>query len=108
MDKKHSGIGIASFITSILVGALMFLMFVVAGVMAATTPGGINPKSAATIVLGLSIIALLLADFVALGLGIGDLCQRDRNKLFAVLGTVFSAGTMAGTVFLIIIGNLKR
>lgn len=108
MEQKHSRIGIASFITSIVVGILVFSVIVIAGVAEASTPGGIAHKPAIAAVIGLSIIGLLLVDVVALGLGIGGLCQRDRNKIFAILGTVFSSATVVGTILLIILGNLKR
>ncbi|MGU5664526.1 hypothetical protein [Aeromonas sanarellii] len=45
-EKKHSGLGIASFITSIVSGLLIFLLIGVAGVMEASTPGGIDEESA--------------------------------------------------------------
>ncbi len=31
---------------------------------------------------------------VALGLGIGGLMQKDRKKIYAILGTIFSVGTI--------------
>ncbi len=38
------------------------------------------------------------------GLGIGGLIQRERKKLFAVLGTVFASVTLIGTIFLMLLG----
>jgi len=100
MEQKHSGIGIASFITSIVVGILIFFVIVVSGVMAVSMP-----SEGLFVVVGLFVIALLIADIVALGLGIGGLCQKDRKKIFAILGTVFSSITVVGTIFLTILGN---
>ena len=37
---KNSGLGIASFISSIVTGILIFLLFIFAGVMETSTPGG--------------------------------------------------------------------
>jgi hypothetical protein len=107
MELKHSGFGIASFILSIVTGILVFLAVITAGVMEASTPGGINEESIGAIVLGLVLIALFILDLTALGLGIGGLVQKDRKKVFAVLGTAFSGVTIAGTVLLMIIGSMK-
>jgi hypothetical protein len=106
MEQKHSGIGIASFITSVVASILLGLMVVIAGAMEIATPGGLDEKTAAAMVLGLFIIALLVVDIVALGLGIAGLFQKDRKKLFAILGTTFSAATIIGILFLIVIGNM--
>ena len=54
--------------------------------------------------LGLFIIAFLLLALIALGLGIGGLVQKERKKVFAILGIVFSALTILGTLSLMVIG----
>jgi hypothetical protein len=104
---RHSGIGVASFITSVAVGVLMIGTLIVAGLMALSTSGGMTAKSAGPVMLGLSFVALLFADIVALALGIGGLCQSDCRRTFAVLGTVLSSGTIVLVVSLAVIGNLK-
>ena len=38
------------------------------------------------------------------GLGIGGLLQKERKKVFAILGTVFSAAIILCTVTLIALG----
>jgi hypothetical protein len=83
MAQKHSGLGAASFIISVVVGVVIFLLILVAGVMELTTPGGINEESVGAISVGCSIIACLFVDLVALGLGIGGLFQRERKRIFA-------------------------
>ncbi len=103
-QQKHSGLGIASFITSIVSGILIFLVIVIAGVMEASTPGGIDEESAGAVMVGLFLFAFLGAALVALGLGIGGLLQKERKKIFAILGTVFSAVSFVGTIFIIILG----
>ena len=105
MEQKHSGFGIASFVSSIVSGIFLFLIFVIAGVMEESTPGGINEESSAAMAIGLCLLAFLFVAFVALGLGIGGLIQKDRKKLFAVLGTVFSACAFLGTLLLLLIGS---
>ncbi len=103
-EQKHSGLGIASFITSIVSGILLFLVFIIAGFMEASTPGGMDEESAGAIMLGLFLFALLGGELVALGLGIGGLLIKERNKIFAILGTIFSAVVIVGTMFLMMIG----
>jgi hypothetical protein len=104
IELKHSGFGVASFILSISVGLLMFLAIAVAGMMQVATPGGLDPQSIQMILVGLSIIALLFLDIVAVVLGIFGLFQKERKKVFAVFGTIFSSATLILTIALIIVG----
>lgn len=105
MDSlRHSGPGIASFIVSLVSGGVLFVIFVIAGVMEATTPGGIDETSVEAIAIGLAMFAFLGLSLAAFVLGVCGLLQRERNKLFAILGTVFSAVALLGTVALIGVG----
>ena len=88
--KGHSKLGIASFVTAI-VGGLSFLTLGVSlGYMELNTPGGIDETSKAVILMGLGIILALFILLISLGLGIGGLIQKERKKIFSVLGVVFS------------------
>jgi hypothetical protein len=104
VEKKHSGLGISSFIISTAIGVLMFLLFIVAGVMETSTPGGIDEDSTGAMLVGLFLIAFLVLDLLAIGLGIAGLIQKDRKKIFSILGVVFGASTIVITIFLMIIG----
>ena len=55
-------------------------------------------------VVGLFLIAFLMLDLLAIGLGIAGLIQKDRKKTFSILGLIFGASTVVITVFLMIIG----
>lgn len=103
-DRKHSGLGIASFVTGIISGICLFLLIVIAGVMEASTPGGIDEDSAGAVMVGLFLFAFMGAALVALGLGIGGLLQKERKKIFAILGTIFSAVPLVGTIFIMMLG----
>ena len=103
-EQKHSRLGIASFITSIVSGILIFLVIVIAGVMEASTPGGMDEESAGAVMVGLFLFAFLGAALVALGLGIGGLLQKERKKIFAILGTAFSSVSLVVTIFIMILG----
>ena len=88
--EGHSMQGIASFVTAI-VGGLSFLTLGVSlGYMELNTPGGIDETSKAVILMGLGIILALFILLISLGLGIGGLIQKERKKIFSVLGAVFS------------------
>jgi len=56
MEPKHSGLGIASFVTAIVSGILIFILTVAAGVIHASSPGGMDDKSPAAVVIGLCLI----------------------------------------------------
>ncbi len=87
-ERKNSGLGIASFVTSITAGILLFVTAIIAGVM---TASGTDPGSTEGIMVGSALIGLNIAEFVALGLGIGGLFQKEKKKRLAILGTVFSS-----------------
>lgn len=104
MKKKNSGLGIASFILSILAGLSIFAVLVIAGVIETANPGGMSEDSVEAVILGLLILGLLFASVVALGLGIAGLFQNDRNKIFAILGTIFASLSSLCTVSVILVG----
>ncbi len=103
-QRRHSGLGIASFITGTAAMVLMFLLLVVAGALEASTPGGMDEQSAAAVIVGSFLILFILTSVVALGLGIAGLFQRERRKVFPILGTVFSSFTVLGTIFVVMVG----
>lgn len=108
VELKHSGLGITSFALSILVGFLLFAAIAVAGVMESSRPGGLDEESPVAVVMGLGIIALLGLNLVAFGIGIGALFQRDRKKIFAILGTVFSSLIFLGCIALFVVGSMME
>lgn len=105
---KHSGWGIASFVTGIAAGLLLVVLVVVAGVMQASTPGGIDESSASAIIVGLGIMGACVLGLVAIGLGIAGLVQKRRRKLFAVLGVVLPVAELLGIVLLMVIGLMAE
>jgi len=104
MNQKHSGFGIASFLIAIAVTVLLFLLFVAAGVIESSTPGGMNEESPIAIILGLMLFACLFADIIAFIFGIVGLLQPDRSKIFSILGLVFVVLTVLGGGGLIVLG----
>jgi len=105
VERKHSGLGISSFVISLGGGFAMFVLFCVAGFMETTTPGGIDEKSGVAVVLGLVIFAVIAVHLLGMGLAIGGLTQKDRKKVFSILGLVFNVLVIVGTTSLIVLGN---
>lgn len=103
-EKKHSGIGIASFVLSLIAGVGIFVLFIVAGFIEATTPGGMHEESVEAIMIGLGIIFLFLLELVAIGLGIGAMFSSTRKKLFGILGLSFSAGVALLALGIMVLG----
>lgn len=99
----HSGLGIASFIITLVAGVMLLVLFGIAG-MAETRPNGLDEESLMAGVLGLLVLLSALAQVVALGLGIAGLMQTGRSKIFGVLGTVFASTALLGSLLLMLLG----
>ena len=103
-QDKHSGMGIASLVLAILVGILAFWVIALAGVLEATTPGGIDEDAPLTALIGLAILGCPLANLVGLGLGIAGLIQRGSKKLTAILGTIGNGLVFSGVLGILVLG----
>ena len=102
--RRHSGLGIASFVIGCVSAVLILVLLVVAGVMEASTPGGMSETSPAAIAIGLMLFLFVFLSLVGLGLGIAGLFQSERKKVFAVLGTIFGGVTVLGTAGIVALG----
>jgi len=107
MHTPHSGMGIAAFITAVCGAVLMLGLVVIAGIIETTTPGGMEETSMSAILVGLGLMLTALMQLVAFGLGVAGALQADRRRVFAVLGLVFSIGSMLGVVLLMVIASLS-
>ena len=105
MDKlKHTGLGIASFIIVSISIIIILTIIVIGGMMEASTPGILEDEtSMEAMILGLFGIISFFGLLVAFGLGIAGLFQKDRNKIFAILGIIFSIVII---IFIIFIMNV--
>lgn len=106
--KRHSGLGIASFVIALGVALFEFVAVVVAGVIEVSTPGGMNEQSPAAIVIGLCVCGGLFLDVIAVILGFAALFQSQTKKLFAILGIVFGCAVLFAVVVLMIIGTIAQ
>lgn len=104
-ELKHTGVGIASFILSLISGFMLFVLVVIAGVMESSSPDGLDEESTEAIVVGLGLIGFMFGSFLAFVLGIVGLCQGQRKKLFAILGMLLGGMTLFGVLGLMVIGS---
>ena len=104
--KSQSGIGIISLLTSIVVGALLVVLIVVATLIAVGQNGQVNDKDPLAVVVGLGILLGLGGALVGLVLGVVGALQTDRNILCAVLGAIFNALIVLGVIGLACMGAM--
>jgi hypothetical protein len=108
MDGKHSGMGIASFLVSLVIGVGVFFIILIAGVVKATNPESLPDESIGTALIGLFVIACLFVNLIGIGLGIAGLVQKNRKRIFSVLGTIINGIVLLGVGSLILIGIMAK
>jgi hypothetical protein len=101
---KHSGFGIASFVLSLVVGVGLFAAMAIAVGLTIDNPGGVDETSPLVAMVGFLFLFGMFLCVVAIVLGFVGVLQRDRKKVFAILGIVFNALIIMGTVGLIVVG----
>lgn len=108
LELKHSGFGIASVIVSILsivllLGVIGFFTYMEFNGVSVDRMSDDDP---ALLLAGIVFLVALIMNALALAFGISGLFQRDRKKVFAALGIVFSGGFLAVLFFLVILGSV--
>jgi hypothetical protein len=103
--RKHSGFGIVSFVWALVVGVGEFMIIGLTGILSAVNPDFAGEPSLLLGILGLLICAAFPACFFGVALGVVGLFQRDRHKVFPILGLVFNAVIAFSVGLLIVIGN---
>jgi multisubunit Na+/H+ antiporter MnhB subunit len=101
---RHSGLGIASFAISIVAAMATLAAFTYAGYVEVSTPGGMDENSPTAILVGMAMLACGGLLLLGLILGIAGALQRDRRKIFAVLGALINGLVLGGATLLIVIG----
>lgn len=105
--KKHSGIGIASFVLGILTVVLFFVLVVIATGSALSQGGQLDPNSMQAIILGLVIVLVGLMSLVGAGLGLASALQQHRRKILGIIGLCLNGLVIALVVVCFILGNMK-
>ena len=101
MEKTHSKIGIASFIVAVIAAFLILCALVAAGILQHGHPPGKYPGQE---IVGLSIIFLLFLDASAVVLGVVSVFEKERKRLFGVLGLCISCAAIFGSIVLLVVG----
>lgn len=117
-ENRHSRMGIASCVISILVIVATLALVVGAPLVLSSTgaldiqtfdpanPQSIDPSNPAIIalmIIGLGFILGVLLSFLGLGLGVAGLIQRRRKRLFAAVGAILNGLAVLGVVVLILL-----
>jgi hypothetical protein len=104
-DEPHSGLGIASLAIAVFAGVALLVIFAVAGEMV-EDGGGFDEESPAAIALVALAIGACALTMLGIGLGVGGVVQRDRNKRVAVAGLIANALVLVGSAALMCLGAL--
>lgn len=112
--KKHSGLGITSFVMSIiaLLGYFLAFFLIIAAIgQAVQNPAYIEEAlmdDPAAILGILAIFGAAIINLIALILGIVGLVIKNRKKIFAIIGTVLSSLSVLLMILLYIVGTLQQ
>ena len=104
VPRRHSGVGIASFVMG-LVNVVLFLgMMVFAIALGASSGGHVDEHAASTIMLGLFAILIALICLIGTGLGIAGVVQKIRRRVFGVIGLCLNGGVLLLIILIILVG----
>ncbi len=106
---KHSGWGIVSFIISLIIGISMLSSFIFTVRVIYFNPG-VDEQTVihAAVRFMFLNIAWIIFDIVPIGLGIIGLFQKEKEKIFSILGIVISLTTIFGIIILIMVVKLLQ
>lgn len=107
IEQKHSALGIASFVIGLIVGLLLCILVVIAGMITASQPEIVAEESVPMILLGLLVLGGLVVNLVGVGLGIAGLFQQQRKKLFPILGVATNVLIVLGICGLMVLGGMQ-
>jgi succinate dehydrogenase hydrophobic anchor subunit len=104
-ELKHSKLGVASFIASLVSAIALFILVFVAAYFSLT---GKNEESIEMVIIGLFLIFFIFTSCTAFILGIAGLFQQNVRKLYAALGALCSGLSAVGIIALIALGLASR
>lgn len=107
--QAHSGIGIASFVLSLILFPAWIILFFYAGyVQVSAQEYGANMYQEIAMIIGLFFFVLLAVNILSLLLGIVGCIQKKNKKLFAILGLVLSFLALALVMIIFILGLIAQ
>lgn len=98
--KRHSGVGIASFVMGLIAGVTDLVLVVVAAVLGAIAPPDVDAHPPESDLLAAGLVCACLLNFIGLVLGIAALFQKDRKREFAILGLCVNSLIVLGIIAL--------
>jgi hypothetical protein len=100
--QGHTGLGVASLVLGVVAGIGAFVVFVAAGVLGSSDAMNRGPLLA--IAVGVGMILVMMTTSFASGLAVGGLVQKDKSKVFAIVGLVINILLILSLVALMLIG----
>ncbi|KPU45413.1 CAAX amino terminal protease self- immunity [Oxobacter pfennigii] len=100
-EKKHSGFGIASFVISMVSLTMLFGLFSMYYMLEGLIQDYFMDRALALLIVGSSLLCLL--GFI---LGIAGIFQKNRMKIFSILGLVFNVIVILSFIGFFIIGAM--
>jgi hypothetical protein len=98
--RRHKGLGISSFIISLICLVLIVLLFMVAGALTASG----KATQEINMMIGFGLFFAWFVDVIGIALGIAGAMDRTAKKVFPVLGLIFGLGILIASVALVLIG----
>lgn len=106
-DKRHSALGIASFVIAILTVIGYLISFGTVGLRAASILNDNNNATGSAesiMLLGLSVLILVAVNIVGGVIGILGLTRRHTRKIFAAIGTIVNGVILL--LFMLLIASI--
>jgi hypothetical protein len=97
-------LGIASLALSLVTGAMLCVLFVIAALMSASQPSGMKDDSVEAILIGCGLLLGLALELVAFGLCLAALMQGQKPPLSGILGLIFSVVIVLLVVLAVVAG----
>lgn len=104
---KHSGLGIVSTIIAGFV-VVLFMAMIILSILRVIYPHLRHPDSPLFVIYVLLTMLAALMMLVGLILGIIGWAQKNRRKMYAIIGTIANAIFTLGFITLVIWGNLAK
>lgn len=102
MPPKHSALGISSFVISMVVIVLELVSFLLIAVTAAAN----NKSNLFGVALTFGLIAIFgaLGNLTGIGLGLAGVIQKNRKKVFSILGLIINSILIILFILLLVVG----
>ena len=102
--EKHSGVGFASYVTSIVASAGILFFYAVSAYMHVAAGGKVDEGASGAMIVGLCTTLFFVMLLISFGFGVAGLLQKNKKKTFALLGTFFSSVVFLITFIIVVIG----